>query len=175
MAAATDVELGPLPKRVTGSCQCGKIAYRVEFPPDHDFKQNNGTCQCTQCRKSTSSLFFLYFKVPYAHLTWTSPSTASLKNYYCTPGMARGFCSECGTFLYWRYENGPHISLAIGTVDPLYLFGEGAENTNGEVPKEGFGRALANCCGAHEWIKNEIKGVTDGMELLQRGERIPES
>lgn len=79
--------------------------------------------------------------------------------------------------MYWRREDGPNISLAIGTVDPLYLFGEGAENSEEDVPKEGFGRALANCCGGHEWVRNEIKGVTDGLELLGvgpngRGERI---
>jgi hypothetical protein len=49
-------------------------------------------------------------------------------------------------------------------VDPLYLIGEGADGV--EVPKEGFGLALANCRGEHFWVGNEIKGVTDEMELL---------
>jgi hypothetical protein len=49
-------------------------------------------------------------------------------------------------------------------VDPLYLFGEGADGV--EVPKEGFGLALANCHGEHFWAENEIPGVTDEMELL---------
>lgn len=96
--------------------------------------------------------------------------------------MARGFCSECGTFFYWRRETGPTISLAIGTVDPLYLFGEGAEVARlrgEEVPSGGFGRALANGYGGHEWVRNEIPGVTDELDLLGvgprgRGERIQE-
>jgi len=60
-------------------------------------------------------------------------------------------------------------------VDPLYLFGEGWEETSGDVPKGGFGRALANGCGGHEWVRNEIPGVTDDLELLGvggRGERL---
>lgn len=100
--------------------------------------------------------------------------------------MARGFCAICGTFFYWRREGGPNISLAIGTVDPLYLFGEGADEYNTqkgeeeqEIPKGGFGRAIANCCGGHEWVANEIPGVTDELEVLGvgpkgRGERMAE-
>ncbi|KAK4182986.1 Mss4-like protein [Podospora australis] len=177
MATETN-DLGPLPKRITGGCLCGKITYEIKFPENHNFAESSGTCQCTQCRKSTSSLFFMYHRVPYSSLTWTSPSLSThLKNYYCSEGRARGFCGDCGTFLYWRREAGPNISVAIGTVDPLYLFGEGHEATNGEVPKEGFGKALAYGGGGHEWVKNEIKGVTDDLKIVGagkdgRGERV---
>ncbi|KAK3380953.1 glutathione-dependent formaldehyde-activating GFA [Podospora didyma] len=176
MTSEFKFDLGPLPKKITGSCLCGSIAYRIDFPDDHSFKDSSGTCQCTQCRKSTSSLFFLYHKVPFSSVTWTT-STDTLRNYYCTEGNARGFCSQCGTFLYWRHEAGKYISIPIGTVDPLYLFGEGWENTDGEVPRGGFGRALASCCGGHEWVSNEVPGVTDDLAILGvdgRGERINE-
>lgn len=116
----------------------------------------------------------MYHQVPYSALTWTA-STETLKNYYCTEGNARGFCTHCGTFLYWRREAGPNISVAIGTVDPLYLFGEGWEDSEGEVPKGGFGRALASGGGGHEWVGNEIPGVTDGLDILGadgRGTRV---
>jgi hypothetical protein len=187
---ASTIDLGPLPAKITGGCLCRKIAYRIDFPEGHDFEDSvlsmpylnqiddfadlvllqSGTCQCTQCRKSTSSLFFMYHKVPYAALTWTTPLD-TLKKFYCTEGRARGFCGECGTFLYWRNESGPNISIAIGTVDPLYLFGEGWEASNGEVPKGGFGRALASAGGGHEWVQNEIPGVTDNLELVGVGGR----
>lgn len=112
----------------------------------------------------------MWQKAPSSLFTWTTPTT-TLRNYYCSPGNARGFCSGCGTFLYWRREAGPNINIAIGTVDPLYLFGEGWEESGGEVPKGGFGRALANGCGGHEWTWNEIPGVTDGLDLVGAGER----
>ena len=112
----------------------------------------------------------MWQKAPSSLFTWTTPTT-TLRNYYCSPGNARGFCSGCGTFLYWRRESGPNINIAIGTVDPLYLFGEGWEKSGGEVPKGGFGRALANGCGGHEWTWNEIPGVTDGLDLVGAGER----
>jgi len=52
-------------------------------------------------------------------------------------------------------------------VDPLYLFGDGAGEGNG-VPKGGYGIALANGGGSHEWCGNEIKGVTDNIPFLGR-------
>ncbi len=39
------------------------------------------------------------------------------------------------------------------------------------MPKGGFGRALANVCGGHEFVQNEVQGVTDGLELVGAGEK----
>jgi len=50
-------------------------------------------------------------------------------------------------------------------VDPLYLWGEGAGIGN-NVPKGGYGTALANGQGDHEWCRNEIAGVTDVIPFL---------
>lgn len=35
-------DLGPLPKRITGGCLCGKIRYEIQFPDNHDFRENVG-------------------------------------------------------------------------------------------------------------------------------------
>lgn len=61
--------------------------------------------------------------------------------------------------------------MAVGTIDPLYLIGEGA-GEGGEVPKTGFGNVLVNAKGHHEYTVCEIKGVTDGMEYLWKGTRF---
>jgi len=62
-------------------------------------------------------------------------------------------------------------------VDPLYLFGEGrdASNSDEKIPKGGFGKALASGGGGHEWVANEIPGVTDRLDLVGadgRGTRV---
>jgi hypothetical protein len=94
-------------------------------------------------------------------LTYLGP-TPSLKNYSATPGIQRGFCSDCGSFLYWRDESLDDIELAVGCFDPEFLIGEEG--------KSGYGLALANMSGNNVYCENEIPGVTDGW-IGRRGER----
>lgn len=56
------------------------------------------------------------------------------------------------------------MSLGVGNIDPLYLFGEGS---NGALTEEkGYGLALAGGFGNHDWCMNEIPGVTDNIPGL---------
>ena len=106
--------------------------------------------------------------MPSAHFRWLAdPKT--LKKYHASAEAERGFCAECGSMIYWRKLERDKLSIAVGTVDPLYLFGEGADGV--EVPREGFGRALASGLGQADFTGNEISGVTDDMPLLNRGRR----
>lgn len=179
-----DNSLGPVPKTITGGCLCGSVRYRVNFPKDHDFIENSAICQCTQCRKQTGSLFMAAFRVPLTSVTWlpaTSTTTEKdtertgsdvppgIKTFAASLSARRAFCGNCGSFLFWRSLAGDGVSFTVGSVDALYLFGEGADGT--EVPREGFGRALCSGGGVAEWCRNEIKGVTDDLPLLFRGQR----
>ncbi|KAI3331437.1 hypothetical protein HD806DRAFT_160400 [Xylariaceae sp. AK1471] len=170
----------PKPKYVTGGCLCESLTYRIDFPEDHDFEKSSATCQCTQDRKNTGSFFFPSHSVLRTAFRWTSPNTETLGHYSATPAAERGFCIKCGSFLYWRRvnsspdadDNGGFVSITVGTVDPLFLFGEGADGV--EVPSGGFGIALANATRGHQWCVNEIPGVTDKMgDLHERGRRWP--
>ncbi|KAI1501883.1 glutathione-dependent formaldehyde-activating GFA [Biscogniauxia marginata] len=144
------VENFPKPTTITGGCLCGSIRYKVDFPKDHDFLKSSSSCQCMQCRRSTGALFFVAHTVPLSCLTYLTP-VDSLKNFVATPGFQRGFCTNCGSFLYWRDELRDDIALAVGCVDPEVLVGEG------------YGFALANMKGHNVWCENEIKGITDEM------------
>ncbi|KAI0138061.1 glutathione-dependent formaldehyde-activating GFA [Hypoxylon sp. NC0597] len=154
MSGAPSVDNFPKPTSVTGGCLCGSIRYRAEFPENHDFLKLSGSCQCTQCRRNTGALVFVAHTVPLSGFKFLTPTT-TLKNFYATPGIQRGFCTNCGSFLYWRDESREDIEIAVGCVDPEYL----AE----------FGFALANASGNNVWCQNEIKGVTDGMIGKERG------
>ncbi|KAK3905693.1 putative glutathione-dependent formaldehyde-activating enzyme [Staphylotrichum tortipilum] len=179
----------PTPKFVTGGCLCGQIRYRVDFPAHHDFEASSGTCQCTLCRRQSGSLFFAYHQLAPAttSFTFVTPSTATtapgsapvpnsnnstpipdLKNPtalltyladHTNPHSERGVCRACGSWLYWRNRAHDVLALAVGTVDPLFLFGEGADGV--DVPLEGYGRALVNGGGGHYFVENAIRGVTD--------------
>ncbi|KAI0965639.1 Mss4-like protein [Xylaria arbuscula] len=167
----------PKPKYATGGCLCEALRYRIDFPDNHDFEASSWTCQCTQCRKNTGSLFFASHHVANAAFRWTSPNTGShLRRFHTTPVAERGSCGTCGSFLYWRRVS-PQVGdiyVSVGSIDPLFLFGEGADGE--EVPKGGFGVALVSGRGGHVWCGNEIPGVTDQhvMGLLHgRGTRYP--
>ncbi|KAI0430389.1 Mss4-like protein [Xylaria sp. FL1042] len=167
----------PKPKYITGGCLCEALRYRIDFPENHDFEASSWTCQCTQCRKNTGSFFLASHHVSNSAFHWTSPNTDSLRRYHTTPVAERGSCANCGSFLYWRRVSpeaeAGDIYIAVGSIDPLFLFGEGADGV--EVPKGGFGVALASGAGGHVWCANEIPGVTDKGKmgyLHERGERF---
>ncbi len=83
--------------------------------------------------------------------------------------------------MYWRpadrsSSDNDYICFTIGTVDPLFLFGEGADGvkTGGgandqPVPENGYGQALASGEGNHWFTVNEIKGVTDDIPVAGYG------
>ncbi|KAK8073686.1 Mss4-like protein [Apiospora phragmitis] len=177
MAAPTP-ENFPKPQSITGGCLWGSIRYKVDFPEHHDFLQWSGSCQCTQCRRQTGTLVFYAHSVPLRCLTYVPSSGSSLtaaekpkslKNFVATPEHQRGFCTDCGSLLYWRDEKRDDVELALGSVDPEFLVGGGGGG--GDGPSTGYGFALANCSGQNVFCGNEIKGVTDGYAVNQRGAR----
>ncbi|KAK4088421.1 ribonuclease P complex subunit Pop1 [Purpureocillium lilacinum] len=104
------------------------------------------TCQCSQCRKQTGSLIFRVQKIPVSALTWDAQST--LGRYRASEGCARGFCSACGSFLFWQNESSGRISMTVGCFDKEDLRRYGKVLTYAE---------------RHLWCDAEIEGVTDHL------------
>lgn len=93
----------------TGSCLCGAVTFEVDgelAPAD--------ACHCRNCRKQ-SSHFFVSTDVPRValrvdgteHLTWFGSSKQVL----------RGFCSRCGSSLFWDSIARDWMSVAMGAFD----------------------------------------------------------
>lgn len=104
-----------------------------------------------------------------------------MKIYRASPHGERSFCSECGSWITWGptnpAERGDGIEFAVGTVDQIYLIGDGvekvhtaADGTQQTIPEKGYGFALASGSGTHFWTENEIAGVTDS--ILARGRKL---
>lgn len=94
----------------TGSCLCGGVTFelRGELRP-------SVACHCVQCRK-TSGHHVSATQVGPDQLVMTSHDT--LAWYQSSPEAERGFCSRCGSSLFWRsQQDGGRVSVMSGTID----------------------------------------------------------
>jgi hypothetical protein len=92
-----------------GSCLCGAVTFEVVGalpPPD--------ACHCRQCRKQ-SGHFFASTDVPRASLTITGGGT--LAWFQSSERVRRGFCSVCGSTLFWDPIFKDRIGIAMGAFD----------------------------------------------------------
>ncbi|KAM0258180.1 hypothetical protein ACHAQJ_003948 [Trichoderma viride] len=136
-----------IPETITGGCVCGSIRYIVTFPPNHDFANSITTCQCEQCRKNTGSLIFRSHRLPRSAVEFTAKPT--LKIYSATPHCERGFCNNCGSFLFWQRDNRDYTCLTVGCFDEPVLAKYGP---------------LLTAAKRHLFCQREIPGVTDHLE-----------
>ncbi|EMT71363.1 Mss4-like protein [Fusarium oxysporum II5] len=162
----------PASKMLEGGCLCEAVRYTISFPKDHDLSNDSlgCICQCTQCRKQTGSFFLATLTVPVSAIEWQGDSEDKIKRYRKSKNIARGFCGDCGSFLFW-HPDGKDISVATGSLDAKYLFGEGVEDTKSGVPQEGFAKEIFSGHFNVEFCESEIKGVTDDMPILHKGKR----
>ena len=98
-----------------GSCLCGGVAYRAEGPVKHA-----SHCYCTMCRKQHGAAAGSYANV--AGAGFTIERGAELVTEYASSDHGRrGFCSVCGSNLYWRSTQTPdRIAVTLGTLEPEF-------------------------------------------------------
>jgi hypothetical protein len=92
-----------------GSCLCGAVRYEVTGA-----MRPVVACHCTQCRKQSGHFpAFTNAKSEDFKLT----SSESLKWYRASDFASRGFCSTCGSVMFWKRDDGEEISIAAGSLD----------------------------------------------------------
>lgn len=93
----------------TGSCLCGAVKFRI-----------SGTlrkvvyCHCEQCRK-TSGHFVAATACDTERLEISED--AGLSWYESSDIASRGFCSRCGSSLFWKPAHGRYVAVMAGTID----------------------------------------------------------
>ncbi len=96
-------------ERHTGSCLCASIGFSLTGrigAPD--------ACHCVNCRKQ-SGHFFASANVPRASLVVSGEE--NLAWYQSSPKVRRGFCSKCGSTLFWDPSGYDWIAVAMGAFD----------------------------------------------------------
>jgi hypothetical protein len=101
MAASVDVH--------EGGCLCGGVRFRTRGA-----LRAVVACHCTQCRKQ-SGHYWAATNVPDVDLTIAGGGNVAW--YSATPGIRRGFCKTCGSFLFWKRESRDYTSIGAGAFD----------------------------------------------------------
>jgi hypothetical protein len=92
-----------------GSCLCGAVSFGIEgtlHPPD--------ACHCSQCRKQ-SGHFWASTDAPRSALTIQGAD--NLTWYRSSEKVKRGFCSTCGSALFWDPVEGDTVAVAMGALE----------------------------------------------------------
>jgi hypothetical protein len=91
------------------SCICGSVRFKLTQPLTEPT-----ACHCTQCRQQ-SGHFFASANVPKVAVAFES--SATLTWYASSEKVRRGFCSTCGSTLFWEPLNRDWTSVALGSID----------------------------------------------------------
>lgn len=94
---------------LSGGCQCGRIRYRLNPPPT-----TSHLCHCRMCQKASGNIFAALACVSVGDLNWTRGTPAKWRS---SDSVDRGFCSVCGTPLFYRDIQSSDIAIMVGSLD----------------------------------------------------------
>lgn len=92
-----------------GSCLCGDVRFEVS-----DGLKGATCCHCSQCRKQ-SGYYWASASAPDDRFRIISD--ANLKWHASSEIARRGFCENCGSFLFWKHNEEDRISISMSAFD----------------------------------------------------------
>lgn len=91
---------------IKGHCLCGNIAFETAATPE-----GPSMCHCGQCRRQSGGIWSSAYVADDA-LTITGDVS-----WYASSAQAkRGFCAQCGSFLFWKAHDEDTTSFALGAI-----------------------------------------------------------
>lgn len=93
----------------TGHCLCGGVSFAVEGDVGPVVY-----CHCSQCRRQTG-LHYATADVRRDRLTVAGENLVSW--FRASDAAERGFCSRCGSALFWKRDGSPNICVMAGAFD----------------------------------------------------------
>ena len=100
-----------------GTCLCGAVQFEVVGP-----SKWMAHCHCTRCQKAHGAAFATWVGVESGQAHIIDPQGA-LRWHVAPQGGQRGFCSQCGSPMFFKSERWPgelHIARAL-VAGPLDL------------------------------------------------------
>ena len=93
----------------TGGCLCGRVRFATRGP-----LRGVIYCHCSQCRRQTGH-HYAATNVGDAELT--VEGAEALTWYRASESARRGFCSICGSALFWKADALDYTSILAGSFD----------------------------------------------------------
>ena len=100
-------------KPMSGHCLCGAIRFHAT-PKNLEM----GACHCAMCRRWSGGVFMA---VDCSGALKIEDESA-LGVYKSSQWGERCFCKTCGSSLFWRMQDGSHISVAVQAFDDAARF-----------------------------------------------------
>ena len=96
--------------KLTGHCLCGGVSYTINGPISHV-----DACHCKMCQRWSGGPFI---GVDLREDCVSFDSDATLSWYESSDWAKRGFCSKCGSSLFYRLKDPTDFwAIAIGSLD----------------------------------------------------------
>lgn len=93
----------------TGRCLCGAVRYTARnMSPDVVY------CHCSQCRRQSGHV---HAGTVVAEDALEVTGADNVTWYAASDYARRGFCSTCGSILFWKDEESSDISILAGSFD----------------------------------------------------------
>lgn len=92
-----------------GSCLCGAVSFDV-----HAELEAPDACHCSKCRRA-SGHFWVSTNVRREHITILGGEHVTW--FRSSEKVQRGFCSRCGSQLFWDPLGHPVLAVAMGAFD----------------------------------------------------------
>lgn len=94
---------------LNGGCQCGAVRYRICGPAE-----NPHLCHCRMCQKASGNYFMPLAFAPGNALAITRGQPAWFQS---SAPVRRGFCSNCGTPLFFDTHQSDGLAFTLGSLD----------------------------------------------------------
>lgn len=93
----------------TGGCLCGAVRFRTRGE-----LREVVACHCSQCRRQTGH-FLAATNVADDQITLEGEE--NLRWYRASDFARRGFCSNCGSVMFWKADSEDYVSVQAGSFD----------------------------------------------------------
>lgn len=91
-------------------CACGGVRAILKGPLSEPV-----ACHCETCRRQ-SGHFAVVSIIPDEHITIKGEKL--LTWYSAKPEAKRGFCSVCGSLMFWKKQDSKNTAVFMGCIDP---------------------------------------------------------